>query len=185
MCYYGVNLPTQAEGGIGASAGDMRSDSSLTSRLTHLDAVIGEHSAAINAIKKQQRDFGTNTYIPRPDDVSLATYNTPATTIQLANSSPESPASSRINELMPMPIPVGHGSTSEDLLRTRALKILLGDYPEDMLLRTEQKRRQPEELESLAVSILKRWAWKSSSIEVMVKIARSISGKRQTVGIFN
>ncbi|KAJ5980008.1 hypothetical protein N7481_007306 [Penicillium waksmanii] len=104
---------------------------------------MAEHSDAINAIKDKLRNLEDST--SRPGNASLTAYDTPATPVQLVNPSPGGSTFSRFNELMPMPIPIAHGSTSEDLLRSRQLKALLGDYPKDMLLRREQKRKQPEE----------------------------------------
>ena len=49
-------------------------------------------------------------------------------------------------ELLPMNIPVGHGTTSEDLLRTSQANRLLGDYPNNIFLLIERKRKLPEEI---------------------------------------
>ncbi|GKZ25833.1 hypothetical protein AbraIFM66951_002834 [Aspergillus brasiliensis] len=141
-CHYVVNLPTQAEGETGTDATTTGPDSSLTNRLARLEAATEEHSASMDAMKKQLRELITTANVSCTDGV--LSY-TPATTVQLTNPSPGGQTSTRIHDSVPMTIPLGHGSTSEDLLRARKVKLLLGGHPKNMFLKTEQKRGQPEE----------------------------------------
>ena len=42
-----------------------------------------------------------------------------------------------------------------------------------------------EELEGMAISILERWAFRGSSVEIMLKVGIALRDKRQMVGSFN
>ncbi|GKZ33460.1 hypothetical protein AbraIFM66950_003358 [Aspergillus brasiliensis] len=142
ICHYVVNLPTQAGGETGTDATTTGPDSSLSNRLARLEAATEEHSASMDAMKKQLRELIATANVSCTDDV--LSY-TPATTVQMTNPSPGGLTSARIHDSVPMTIPLGHGSTSEDLLRARKVKLLLGGHPKNMFLKTEQKRGQPEE----------------------------------------
>lgn len=51
-----------------------------------------------------------------------------------------------VDYLAPMTIPIGHATTTGNLLQARPVKALIGDYPSDIFLRIEQKRPVPPEL---------------------------------------
>ncbi|KAJ6038246.1 uncharacterized protein N7446_005056 [Penicillium canescens] len=144
-CHYDINIPNQAEDNLGTGAGGIGTDPSPHSRFIELETRISENSVAIDAIKRQLGSFATRLGASHSDYTCPVSYDTPTTTIQLANTSPRGTTFSRLQDTMPMSIPLGNGLTSEDLLRTANIHIFLGEFPKKMFLKTEQTRK-PEEL---------------------------------------
>lgn len=120
----------------------------LFSRIDNQNKIIEQHTAAIDIMRTQIMGIiGDATFHSLGEILNAPIAHTVATT-------PENQsgfllrefALSDGNEIGPMNIPAGHLSTTESLLRTEKAKMLVGDYPVDLFLRTERKRGQPEEL---------------------------------------
>ncbi|KAJ5193158.1 hypothetical protein N7449_009300 [Penicillium cf. viridicatum] len=116
-----------------------------------MDAIIDEHTTTIEAIQNQVVNLVHNSHgarchnIPTPS-LLLTSHDTPITTEELATPSAREQTNRPPNDILPMHIPVGHGTTTEDLLRTEQAKGLLCDYPNGIFLITERKRKTPEDM---------------------------------------
>ncbi|KAI9042138.1 fungal specific transcription factor domain-containing protein [Aspergillus affinis] len=127
------------------NAGSSEPDLPLSTCLAQLRADVEECVVDMRIIKKQVERLVNTRNVAHSEDASLAIH-TPAATLNSINRFPSGPTSSSINDSVPMTIPLGHGSTSEDLLRSQIMKAFLGDHPKDMFLKTEQNRKQSDEL---------------------------------------
>lgn len=119
----------------------------LSDRIEHHNAVIEEHTAAIDVMRSQIARLIGDAAISSHGEI----FNTPLP--QNENASPENQSGFLLreftladaHEMLPMNIPAGHLSTTESLLRTEKAKMLLGNFPVDLFLRTERKRGQSED----------------------------------------
>ncbi|KAJ5202277.1 hypothetical protein N7449_004356 [Penicillium cf. viridicatum] len=146
-----MSFSTQGEGDFAPGPNRTQFAEALSSQISRMDAIIDEHTTTIEAIQNQVVNLVHNSHgarchnIPTPS-LLLTSHDTPITTEELATPSAREQTNRPPNDILPMHIPVGHGTTTEDLLRTEQAKGLLCDYPNGIFLITERKRKTPEDM---------------------------------------
>ncbi|KAL4961094.1 fungal specific transcription factor domain-containing protein [Aspergillus stella-maris] len=108
----------------------------IPDRLARLETTLADHARALESLREQ-----TSTPL-RTDEPSL-TGNEAAYPAAMP---PIVDTQTPVDYLAPMTIPIRHATTTGNLLQTRPITALIGDYPTDLFLRIEQKRPLPLEL---------------------------------------
>lgn len=106
--------------------------------------MLADHARTLQALREQ-----VNTPLQTQSETLGPTHDSEAE-IPAVMPPPGIDAPTPVDYLAPMTIPIGHATTTGNLLQARPVKALIGDYSSDIFLRIEQKRPVPPEL-SLAV----------------------------------
>jgi hypothetical protein len=131
-------------------------------RLAQLESVLAEHTRILQSLSEQTHVSANNDSLLHRHAAVEA--ETPATVLPVLD------MGTPVDFLGPMTIPIGHGTTTGDLLQMRPVSAMVGDYPSDIFLRIEQKRELPREL-SLSVQMedIPLPSFESSVVEALVE----------------
>ncbi|KAK9849601.1 hypothetical protein MYU51_014217 [Penicillium brevicompactum] len=146
-CYSGLESFLHQADTLAGEYNERNSPGLLSDRIERHDEVIGEHTAAIDIMRSQIAQLIGDAAVSSQGEI----FNTPLP--QHDNLTPQNQSGFLLREFtlsdahdtLPMNIYAGHLSTTENLLQTEKAKVLLGNYPVDLFLRTERKRGQSED----------------------------------------